>query len=602
MVDTSQINNNSGQNYQIDVETMFKHFVTGGKTPNDSDDNGVNIGIDDLRANLNISILGTSTSDLITSLNISSSSTAPPASTPNTTTPTISAQESRCHAFYRVLGLPVIASDNTFYNPGFDSMKGDRKITLEQKIIIAGKVDPKFEAISQARETWAENTAQIFASPNSVEAGVLSLTSGTQFVGIRKFAAPFLLNTAANWQDYTITDQQYQVPSSTLVGNNIASLAYDFQDAGGLSLGNDGTVDNATTYSIFFNHQHIIVPFMVDPRIDFSIWATESQTAVGISQRVAVPFVTSNTALTTSSTANAPRPLIEKIIRDVFAQSNQTSSAGDGVAAAVKTIQEFQSYQSNNFGNKTISTIFQNNIFQTTQVDALANFLQKIQSLMQVLVAAMHKVSEAQGKYYWLPIPSTSGPEAGCTIREVYLNQNTNTVLITPNDFDISFNQLQVLMSSLTTSVAQSTATPDRGSYNPPIAWPMTYDETSSDSNGSLSNNTQDKIDVIRNKELSDASESLQIIEMIMGEYSGLGLCDILAIRGALSVLSLPDLLGFLDADAFIRAQNALGFSASQAQSSITTSMTNFTQAVYEFYQLMDQVFLNYSNSSGQNS
>ncbi|MGO9428290.1 hypothetical protein, partial [Rhodoblastus sp.] len=59
------------------------------------------------------------TTDLIASLNINPNSTTA-APTPNTTTPVLLAQESRCHAFYRILGLPVVnASGSQYYNPGF---------------------------------------------------------------------------------------------------------------------------------------------------------------------------------------------------------------------------------------------------------------------------------------------------------------------------------------------------------------------------------------------------------------------------------------------------------------------------------------------------
>src|ERR1700728_3520122 len=114
-----QTNTQSNQNYDLDIPLMYKHFVTGSSTPNDNE-TGENIGIDDIRGQISVAVTNTPTAALLTSLNISPTSKTS-GTTPNTTTPTMQAQESRCHAFYRIIGFPVISSDmQTYYNPGFD--------------------------------------------------------------------------------------------------------------------------------------------------------------------------------------------------------------------------------------------------------------------------------------------------------------------------------------------------------------------------------------------------------------------------------------------------------------------------------------------------
>ena len=96
-----------------------------------------------------------------------------------------------------------------------------------------------------------------------------------------------------------------------------------------------------------------------------------------------------------------------------------------------------------------------------------------------------------------------------------------------------------------------------------------------------------------RNRKLSDAGDALQVIEMIMGEFSGLGLCDIIAIVGSLYVMPLTSVLGLLDYDAYGRAKTALG-SSLPSQDSIVISMNNMASYVNGFYQIMDQVFQDY--------
>ena len=66
-----------------------------------------------------------------------------------------------------------------------------------------------------------------------------------------------------------------------------------------------------------------------------------------------------------------------------------------------------------------------------------------------------------------------------------------------------------------------------------------------------LSTKTGNTLNNKRNQLLAKASNALQIVEMIMGEFSGLGLCDIVAVVGALYTMPLASLVGFLDTDSY---------------------------------------------------
>jgi hypothetical protein len=604
--DTQQSNFQTNQNYDPDIRKMFKHYVTGGSTPDDNAPEE-NIGIDDIRAKISVSVTGTSTANLIKSLNIDPA--APPASTPNTSTPVLLAQESRCHAFYRIIGFPVVTSDmSQFYNPGLDVIKQKgmtRQITLADKISIAGKVGTKFESISGAREVWAANTAHVFSVPESIEAGVLSLTSGTYGSGgninKRLFNAPFVTNTSLDPFDYNVADQQYPLPSLTsLVGQKEVLLAL-YQGPNATDSDPNEANINITTPSVFFTHQHIIVPFLVDPRIDFSVWASKSQSVSGLSKRIAVPFVPDASYLIAGSTATAQPPLLEKIIRKRVYQSTQDMSAGQAAADTVQYVKDFKTIQNiTTVGGTTISNIFSNSIFNLSQQNAFADALSIIQSMMFKLVDSMRIVHAAQGKYYWLPQPSTSGPEGGSTVRPVPLNQFISSDLLTPNDVNIAWNQAQVFFSNLTSVTTQSNAIPDvGGSTAAPGLFSFTSD--TSDSQGNVSSQTMGTINSTRNKKLSDAGDALQIIEMIMGEFSGLGLVDIIAVVYALYVMPIGDVLGFLDIDAYTRAQTILGSNLPAQTKPISLCMTHLAQTVSGFYQIMDQIFQDYLGNNALN-
>ncbi len=602
----SQTNSQSTQNYDISITDMYKHFVTGGATVNDTIDSGMNIGIDDFRGSLNVSVTSSKTKDLIASLNINPTATSS-SPTPNTTTPTSFVQESRCHAFYRIMGFPVVSTNYGYYNPGLDTVKiagVTRSVTLQDKITIASNVGTDFENISSARETWAAACSKVFSIPTSIEAGVLALTSGTVSgaggVILRPFSH-FFTTASSNPFDFSIkvssSNQGYPITTngsnSTLVGSQALNLNL-FVDAFGNSITSDGSA--VAPGAPFFTHYHIISPFIVDPRIDFSLWSNESQTSSGLSKRVAVPFVPNSTYLKTGATAAAQRPLIETIIRNRINQMNNTGSAGQTTQNAVAQIQAFKNLPVANIGDTTLSQIFAGTIFQTSQQDSLANYIKIIQSMVQKLCDAIHDVHFAQTQYYYLPQPSTSGPEGGGSVRNVIFTGNGSSgIPFVQNDFNLYFNQLQALMSSITTSVSAPNATPDTGAFSIDPA-KLTFDASTSNSFGDLSTQANKKITNSRSKTLGDANNALQIIEMIMGEFSGFGLCDIIAIMASLNTMSINDVLGFLDSDAYQRAQAAppAGLGILPSQSDIKTSLTNLAASVFQFYQIMDVVFLNY--------
>jgi hypothetical protein len=599
MADTPQSNYQSNQNYDAYVSELFKDYVTGGNTPNDNEP-GENVGIDDVRAQISVSVTGMKTADLISSLNINPNSSTP-APTPNTTTPVLLAQESRCHAFYRIIGLPVVNSDQSaYYNPGFDITKGyykqnnlTRKIPLSQKITIASNVGPMFEAISAARENWVATTSQIFSVPTSVEAGVLSLTSGTYgsngIINIRDFN---VLKNVTGPFDYAPADQTYATASQSCLVGDQAQLLVDFQDGSANTIQLAYPSTPKTMSQAFFSHQHIIAPFNVDPRIDFSIWGNESKTFSGTSRRIAVPFVPDASYLQVSSTSNAIRPILEGIIRKRVYQASQSAVAGDAINNAMTVVASDPNIGSIKFiGSMPISNIFSGSVFSLDQQNSFADYLSFIQTLMQKLVIALHKVQAVQGVYYWLPIPNTTGPEGGSQIRDVPLNANFHQFLVTTEDFNIIYNQAQVIFSNISIAATQANAVPDPGGYAFNFnSAPISFNKDTSNAQGDLSTRTMNVLGKKRNKKLADASTALQTIEMILGEFSGFGLVDIVAVIGTLYTMSMPDLMGLLDQDAYARAQTILG-SGIPSQSPITTSMTSLLQGVSGFYQIMDQVF-----------
>src|SRR5271157_1900743 len=109
-----QTNSYDNQTFAINPVDLFKDFVTGGTTQ--GNETNQNVAIDDLRSQINVSVTNQSTKNLLPSLNLGSASNNNTTSgTSNVTTPGQTVQESRCHAFYRIIGFPVVSQNQTQY-------------------------------------------------------------------------------------------------------------------------------------------------------------------------------------------------------------------------------------------------------------------------------------------------------------------------------------------------------------------------------------------------------------------------------------------------------------------------------------------------------
>lgn len=589
--DTSTQNSSqNNQNFEIDVQEMYQDFVTG--TPA----NQQNVSIDDIRSQINISIVSQSGKSIIDSLNIDPNSNSN-TSTVNTTTPGTQAQESRCHTFYRILGFPVVNSDKvSFYNPGFDPIVPGivRKIQLADKIKIAENAIVGFNEISKYRENWVNDNLKIFSTPNTIDAAVFSLTSGTYgnngTVNLRNFTAPFDKNKNLDPFDMTLNNQSYTLGgiNSTLVGEKIVHLS-SFQDINGNFPSSDNRAGGLK------QHFHIITPFTVDPRIDFSVFPIDSGSAAGVSKRIAVPFVQNQSYLKISSNCSAERPLIEKILRERFSQSNSVLDSGTATQDLIKYITSFKSIQNQDLVNKISS----GDIYKLSQQNAFAKYLSIIQAMIFKLIDSLQNIHKSQGMYYWLPIPSSTGPEGGCSVRSIIQSTLLDNNLITQNDFQIILFNAQAMFNKQVATSANTISIPDIGNFAF-SAFKLTFSSDTSASLGDNSAQTLENLVSKRNKILNKASTALQTVEMIMGEFSGFGLCDIIAIMGSLYIMDKNLLLEFLDDDSLDRMNLSLGIKLTKTNN-LVKAMSELATTINQFYSIMQQIYLDSLNNNSLN-
>lgn len=556
-----QANFEDNQIYEIDIDKIYQDYVQA---------------IDSKRSFVNI--IGQNTSQLLKAIGGN-----PNAPTINNLVPAKTFQESRCHAFFRIIGFPVINGDKSkMYNPGHDIIYGKRNITLANKIDIANNPINGFNALSNFREQYFLNNLKIFSNPTTVDAGALSLSGGANPAGKRLFQSPFL--NSSDPFDMKTADQSYPGVYTSIVGGGNPGDGSsgevdltEYQDSAG-NFPQKSTLPN--------NKFHVIKPFLVDPRIDFTCSPTTN--------RVGVPFVPNNSFLQISSTVYADPPILEIVIRDRFTVNNQIQSTGD-------ITQEFASFIksiANTAPNESIlGQINQNDIQQLSENAQFLQFVNIIQAMIKKLLDAQNNIATAQSQYYWLPVPSTSGPENGSSIQGVFLPNKISSQLVTSSDGDILIKTAQSLFSQTQQNAQASAAQgqPDPGGFARSLKNSLGPSSSSSFVNNSMS--TLTNLTNKRQSTLAKASDALRTVEIIMGEFSGLGLCDMIAILATLYTMPFGDILGFLDSDAQTRMNTE--FNHTFDNSGIQKAMTSFCTTINQFYQLMDAVYQSESITQG---
>lgn len=478
-------------------------------------------------------------------------------------------QESRCHTFFRLIGFPVVSNDKKIYNPGFDIISGVKKLKLTDKISIASDPIDGFNALSIKRENYSQTNLEIFSSIQSIDASVLALSSGgTQ--KLRKFVAP--LEQDSDPFDVDRENQSYSVDTKALVGEKEIDLK-QFQDAGGTK---------ATKFSDV--RYHIIKPFIVDARIDFSV-APQSRL-------IAVPFIPDQSLAKVSATEFVKRPLLEKIIRDRFSVSDPTDSAGSATNAVLDYVKTVPAIKD----EELVKLVSNKDIYKQSEQSQFIQTVNIIKTMMQALVKAKDVINKTQGDYYWVPIPSASGPEGGSQVQGVFLPTEIDTSLVTDRDAAIVLSQAKNITNGQNSQAGGLSSSPDPGSFAL-SSYTSTFGPDTSSALGDNSAKNLETLSQKRQHVIQEANDALRTIEIIMGEFSGFGLCDIIAIMGALNIMPKNELLGFLDDNAITRMNDSLGLN--EDASDYTDSLTTFTSTVKDFYNLMDKIYQDLRENNG---
>lgn len=465
--------------------------------------------------------------------------------------------ESRCSTFYRLIGLPVCDKEN-LYSPGMDKPNNNNADLNQTKTNIANNINKNSEmrALFDARENLPREHLAKF-SLQDVNSTLLALSS----IEVRKFSA--VLKNEDPF-DTNIDSQSYSIELVNKIYNNV-------MDTSGLK----GTL-------IIPTRKHFLKPFLVNPFIDNNVKPARN--------RLAVPFLKDKSETKLNNNDYLKRPYIEKVCRDRFANSGNVNNLGSHTKEIIESIKNNPSISDDTL----IKSLNPNNI--TSEQVQLANYINIIRSMLRKLseavnnatdVLAVDSSNKGQAKYNWYPIPNKNGPEKGCTTRE--LSQQTNDPSNTQRENDIIELQFQEELKSINNKLLQETKV-DLGGFvfdNNEI----TPDANSSDSYGNALVGPIEAGLSARAVLTDLANDALKHIEIIMGEFSGLGLCDILAVCTALWSVDKSVLAGLIDSVALTRMTDDPTLKYTGAVASPAEAIKSFELKVKEVFELMDKMY-----------
>lgn len=528
---TNQSNYQDTQNYQIDIEEFYS---------------GIIAEIDDIRGYVNIS-----NPDNLKKL--SSLKASDFGGVSGRLQVSSELQESRAHAFFRLIGLPVISSTNAFYNPGHDGIKylsdpifATRQIKNQNKLDIINSPISGFYDFSIKRESYYNSTIKNWFNYQDINTSTYLLSS---------YNVRFFNSHTEKYQDVFDFDPENQ------------SYLVKLTDALNRSLSEYG--ENNQVNKLIAKRYHYIFPLIVDPRLDLA--------AI---KRPCIPFPFKASQMQVNETTVAKLCLLQTIIENRYSPENTQIQFGDYINQIVDFIKSNDSIKDEELINKIKDPsklgIIERQIF--------LKFINLINSMIDELIQAQAEIDLTSTITLYLPICSVDGPEAGVkSFNSSLFNSKFNTEL----DNDIRKFQFKKLIESLVPEQPNNTSDTLGEKIQSSI---KSIIDIGIQAFGSKINETADSL--YKRKLIFDnkASDALRKIEIIMGEFSGLGLCDIIAILGGLYLVDKKYLLGLLDQDAFSRATIKLRL-FNQTQPSINESLLELQKSIFDMYNIMQVIY-----------
>ena len=563
--DSSNFKDN--QKYKIDIEKIYSSIIEQ---------------IDNIRSHVSTANNSAKLKAFIKSANSTNSSTKSILSQVQTDVNNF--QESRCHAFYRLIGLPVFEPAGTSYSPGLNRDSNKKSDFLKYKKLVAAGIPDDLYGLMDKREVGFNNYLQIFSIPN-INSSVLALSivspkpRNFNILSISAVQDPF---------DSKVEDQTYSFDNTS-----------NYSGTGDLTVYQDsnGNVATSPVLGYLSKRSHIIAPLMVDPRVELTINPPYIGSAGqgAICKIVGAPFALDKSQLLYIENIYATRPIIETVCRQRLNISQPESKLSDRFQKILNYVKNTDLVTDPDLLNK----VFENPTL-ANEDQVFLKYINIMKAMVDKMVEALQIIADTEMEYHWVPIPDKKGPEFGST---------TQGIIIGDPNIQADSKEQAIINKILDNEVAQinsnsSTITqPDLGNFTD-INIAPSPDDTTTDAIEDRSQNEFTSMTEERDKKTSAANDALRTIEIILGEFSGLGLCDIIAVYLALWTIDRESLVNMLDSESFARLSQIKELQSEEVKNrqsnnnmppsgfDIVTVMTKFEQRVSEIYTIMDKLML----------
>jgi hypothetical protein len=457
----------------------------------------------------------------------------------NNSTPQISQspQESRCHAFYRMIGFPAVASLDVFYSPGFANNLSNIDNNRREIAYSEAKRD-NILSIFLAREQYVKNILSMFSKKDSTSAYLASaILYHIDLNSILNNTAPFDI-------DLKSYNRKSESVYSKLYGET------DF-----------------TKSTYIASRPHFIRPFAVSPVIEKNVKPG--------SKMLGIPFVKGGEQYDASITVK--KSLIEKVIYERMLYSKTD----------IKKLTESKDQQLNEQINKinTILDSFKNNKY--INYNKYVTSIIIIHKLMDTLFESRKQIEKVRSKYNWLPMPVEGGFDKGVTTYD-----NLDKSFSTEADKEIEQLQYKLFIYELEIQTKQK-EDPANYVFASVEEANIVADAELNSKSPNLQLNLQELTND-RDQAYKEANTALVDIERIIGEFSGLGLLDILVIINSLYIVDIDVLIGLLDStslEAMQKDKELKTLIESVEKMTVGTAIMKFEEKVREFYSIANSYY-----------
>lgn len=429
--------------------------------------------------------------------------------------------ESRTHAFYRMLGFPVVGGDS-FYNSGYSplAINKDKRDSINSNFYSNKELA---NLISQ-REDNLLNLRKMFIKQD-LESIIFCL--------LMRFNGPFNV-LKEDSSSFDIDKQTFTINERETFINKLADKNQSLSDK---------IKDIGNKYKTF---QKLLRPFFIEPRVE--------NTVTPDINKICVPFLKTKNDTQIYKNIYIKRPGIELIIRqrlenkfeDVNFLKNIENIISEVKESGVSTLLSERSsiYETlvalsdkNKISDDT-RDIFTG--FSSVQSSIVIGLIKTLKIIIKKLILNQSLLDKISTEINWTPVPSIDGPitgSLGASLARIGFNNNNSKL-------DLKITELRIKKLN---AESEAKNIEDLGEFASPFSSNLNSENLSKFSE------ELDELIEKRDKIANDGFVALKEIENITGQISGLGLIDIISIYIALWSIDLKYLIALLDNDSFDR-------------------------------------------------